>query len=61
MWLLLVPLALFTVAGCEAAGRFTASSGWSGAVVADDVIYIGSQEAELLALDKDSGAILWRY
>ena len=50
--LLLAPLALLAMAGCEAA-RFTATSGWSGAVVAGDAIYIGSRQAELLALDKE--------
>ena len=58
--LLLAPLALLAMAGCEAA-RFTATSGWSGAVVAGDAIYIGSRQAELLALDKDNGALLWSY
>ncbi|MFH1560496.1 MAG: PQQ-binding-like beta-propeller repeat protein [Chloroflexota bacterium] len=56
-----MPLALFTVAGCSAAGRIEASSGWSGAVVADDVIYVGSRQAELLALDKENGTLRWSF
>ena len=55
-----MPLALLAVAGCGAAG-FSVASGWSGAVVADDVVYIGSQEAELLALDRENGSLRWSF
>ena len=60
LWLLIVPFALLAAIGCEA-GRFTAESGWSGAVVAGDVVYIGSRQAELLALDRQRGTLLWRF
>ncbi len=60
LWLLVVPFALLAAIGCEA-GRFTAESGWSGAVVAGDVVYIGSRQAELLALDRQQGNLLWRF
>ena len=59
-WLLVVPLLLLAALGCEA-GRFTAESGWSGAVVAGDVVYIGSREAQLLALDRQRGTLLWSF
>jgi outer membrane protein assembly factor BamB len=55
-----MPLALLAVAGCQTGG-FSAESGWSGAVVTDDVIYIGSQEAELLALDRKNGSLRWSF
>ena len=60
LWLLSCILALLVLAGCDT-GRFKASSGWSGAVVADDVIYIGSRQAELLALDKENGTLRWSF
>ena len=59
LWLLVAPL-LLLAAGCEA-GRFTAESGWSGAVVAGDVVYIGSRQAQLLALDRQQGTLLWSF
>ena len=60
LWLLLLPLLLLAAAGCEA-GRFTAESGWSGAVVAGDVVYIGSRQAQLLALDREQGTLRWSF
>ena len=60
LWLLAGIVTLLVLTGCDA-GRFTASSGWSGAVVADDVIYIGSRQAELLALDKENGTVRWSF
>ena len=60
LWLLLLPLMLLAAAGCEA-GRFNAESGWSGVAVAGDVVYVGSREAELLALDRSQGTLLWSF
>ena len=33
--------------------------GWSGGVIADEALFLGSMEGKLVALDKSSGAKLW--
>ncbi|SVD60419.1 uncharacterized protein METZ01_LOCUS413273, partial [marine metagenome] len=37
--------------------RFTATSGWSGPIISGDNLYVGSLEAKLLALNKDTGKL----
>ena len=33
----------------------------SSAAIADGVVYVGTQSAELLALDLKTGKLLWKY
>jgi len=59
-WLLLVVLALVALAGCTQ-GISKPSSGWSGAAVGEDALYIGSRESKVLALSRESGERLWSF
>ena len=47
-----LPLLLLILAGCA---RIRAPQGWSGGAVVGDVLYIGTEEGELVALDRNSG------
>ena len=60
-WHLLIALILIPVlAGCvrDLTGG---SRGWSALVERDGVVYAGTIEGQLLALDKESGQTLWSY
>ena len=59
-WLLALSLAVIALAGCDARD-LGPDSGWSGATVTEDAVYIGSREDELLALDRTNGALLWSF
>jgi len=53
-------LALVLVILTAACSRINEPEGWSGGVVKDDTLYIGTVEGSLLAVDKNNGATLWR-
>ncbi len=55
----LVLLFLPLLFGCT--GDFRSTTGWSGALLDDDKIYIGTKEANLTVLDKDNGRYLWSF
>ena len=61
---LALPVVLLIVAACA---RIGAPEGWSGGVVVDDTLYMGTEEGEVLALDLTSGETLrpgakpWRF
>ena len=52
-------LVLCFLVGCT--GDFRSTSGWSGALLDDDKVYIGTKEANLTVLDKDTGRYLWSF
>ena len=60
LWLLALALAVITLAGCDARD-LGPDSGWSGVAVSDEVVFVGSREDELLALDRANGALLWSF
>ena len=45
-----------TAVGCI---RGTKPIGWSGGVVADETVYLGSLEGKLVAVSTDGGTIRW--
>ena len=55
----MVLLVLLAFAGCT--GRFGATSGWSGVALGEDVLYVGSIEAKLLVLDRETGDTKWSF
>ncbi len=56
--LALAVLALLALAGC---GRIAVPEGWSGGVVDDDTLYIGTSEGEVRAISVDDGSTKWRF
>ena len=56
--LLALLLVILTLAACA---RVANPRGGSGATVAGDVLYTGSEEGEIVALDRDTGDFLWNY
>ena len=56
--LLALLFVLLTLAACS---RVANPRGGSGATVMGDVLYIGSEEGEIVALDRDTGDFLWNY
>ncbi len=60
LWLLALALAVITLAGCDARD-LGPDSGWSGVTVSEEVVFVGSREDELLALDRANGALLWSF
>ncbi len=52
--LLMVVLAVF---GCTGTG--TIPKGWSGGVIVDDTLFVGSMEGKLVAVSTDNGSQLW--
>ena len=56
--LLVLPLVLVVVVACARLGN---PDGWSGGVLAGEVLYIGTAEGELVALDRRTGVRLWHF
>ncbi|MBI2851887.1 MAG: PQQ-like beta-propeller repeat protein [Chloroflexi bacterium] len=56
LWALLLGLLIFV--SC-APGAATVPKGWSGAVIADDTLIIGSMEGKMVALNTADGKRLW--
>jgi len=56
--LLVIAIALLAV-GCT--GRFSAQGGWSGPLISEDTVYVGTRDGRLLALDKKTGATKWEF
>ena len=57
IWLLTVILLLGGLVFLGCVGNIP--KGWSGGVIADEALFLGSMEGKLVALDKSSGARLW--
>ncbi len=53
-------LALLLVGGCTG-GRFAAGGGWSAVVDGGELVYVGTQEGTLLALDAETGIREWQF
>ncbi|HAL46972.1 MAG TPA: hypothetical protein DCP37_04395 [Dehalococcoidia bacterium] len=51
-------LALALMAG--ACSRISNPQGWSGVAASGDTLVVGTQEGQLLAIDKNDGSTLWR-
>ena len=51
-------LALLALAGC---GRIAVPEGWSGGVVDESTLYIGTSEGEVRAISVDDGSTRWRF
>ena len=54
-------LTLVLIVAGTACARLGTPEGWSGGVVSDGTLYIGSAEGDLLALDAGSGETRWRF
>ena len=65
MWWAFLFVCAFVLFSCSNLGggcsRIGTPQGWSTGTVADDVLYIGTMEGKLLAIDKDTGALAWQY
>ena len=57
-WAAFFLVAAFLLVGCSRIGN---PQGWSSGTVADDTLYIGTVEGDVLAVNKDTGALAWRY
>ena len=60
LWILAIGLAVLALAGCDARNLGPAS-GWSGATLDENSLFIGTRENRLLALDRASGSLLWSF
>lgn len=56
---LLIPLFATVLVGCV--GRINAPEGWGGGAISDGVLYMGSRQGDLLALDASTGETKWRF
>ncbi len=61
--IVLVLVLIVASAACQSAacGRVDNPDGWSGGVVVDDVIYTGSMDGTLLALEIATGKPIWEF
>ena len=55
---LALPVVLIASAACASIGN---PSGWSGGLVVDDVLYIGTRDGELVALNRATGERSWSF
>ncbi|MFC1935325.1 PQQ-binding-like beta-propeller repeat protein [Chloroflexota bacterium] len=58
--LALLVLCALLVTGC-AGGRFTASSGWAGPAVSEQLVYIGSRDGRVMALAVGTGDLRFSF
>ena len=59
--LILLIVGAVAVTGCVGGG-FGPQAGWSGPVLAGDLLYVGSQDGQILALDpQDRGRVEWEF
>ena len=54
----LVAAQLFVLLACA---RLSAPEGWSSGALSGDVLYIGTMEGDVRALDLDNGAAIWKF
>ena len=57
----LIVSALVLLVAVTACSRVSTPTGWPGGVVSGNALLIGSRDGELIALDRETGAILWSY
>ncbi len=57
IWLLTVILLLGGLVFLGCVGNIP--KGWSGGVIAEEALFLGSMDGKIFALDKSSGARLW--
>ena len=57
--LLLLLLGIMVFPGCAEARTGAVAGGWSGGTVAEDTLFIGSMEGQLVAIDTADGSRLW--
>ena len=60
LFLLLLVLAL-VLAGCRPGNLIGWGPGWSATAVSDGVVYVGTRQGEVLALDAKNGEKIWRF
>ena len=53
-----LPICLLLLLGCSQLGT---PDGWSGGTLVGEVLYIGTEEGQLVALDKRTGERLWLF
>ena len=60
---LLIPLLLLSAVVLSGCGtdRFTNSGGWAGPVATEDLVFVGSRDGRVLALDANTGDLKWSY
>ena len=58
---LIAAASLFALISLTACVRPATPEGWSGGVVAEDRLYIGTMEGDLRALDINTGETIWRF
>jgi outer membrane protein assembly factor BamB len=58
---MLLVLMLGLIAAGMGCARIRAPEGWSGGVIQDETLYIGTAEGQLLALDAVSGETRWKF
>lgn len=54
-----LPLFLLLLTACTA-GRINNPEGWSGGAISGDTLYIGTRNGDVRALERSSGATLWK-
>ena len=59
--IILVSLALFACVPGGACGGITRPAGWSSGVVQDSVLYTGTMQGEIIAIDAVSGDYIWHF
>ena len=55
---LLLALLLLALAGCS---RVRNPEGWSGGALTEDMLFIGTRDGNLLALDRENGQARWKF
>ena len=59
--IILVSLALFACVPGGACGGITRPAGWSSGVVQDSILYTGTMQGEIIAIDAVSGDYIWHF
>ncbi len=54
-----LPLFLLLLTACTA-GRINSPEGWGGGTISGDTLYIGTRNGDVRALERSSGATLWK-
>lgn len=58
LWPIPVFMIMMILVACSTVNR---PEGWAGAVIVNDVVYTGTKEGELVALNKSNGEKLWHF
>ena len=58
---LFVALLSLLLLGACVGNRFSPDAGWSGVADGGELVFVGSRDRQLLALDSEGGAIIWKF